>query len=282
MRPILLTLILLLIPALSLSAETVKSADGLDIVYEVMGQGDTTVVLVHCWSCDRTYWREQLETLAANYRVVNIDLAGHGESAAGRADYTMPAFGADVAAVVRQLDLQQVILIGHSMGGTVIIEAAALLPGRVIGLIGIDTLQEPGFNYSTEAVGGFLAPMQVDSKAFIGKFVASMFPEDADTNLVRLVADDMSSAPKDIAISSLRNLLTHDLKSTLETLKVRIACLDSDAHPIDREGWAFYEPGYAAVTMKGVGHFLLLEKPAEFNSRLMAMVKSLETYAGVH
>jgi len=281
MRPILLVLILLLVPAMSLAADTVKSLDDLDIAYDVLGEGDTAVVLIHCWSCDRTYWREQLDALAAKYLVVNIDLAGHGESSLGRNNYLMADFGSDVAAVVKKLDLKQVILVGHSMGGTVAVEAAAQLPGRVIGLIGIDTLQEPGFNYPAQAVEGFLEPMRADFKTRTGQFVASMFPEGADQALIDQVAGDMSDAPPEVAISAMYYLLTHDLKATLETLDVRIACLDSDKAPIDREGWAFYEPGYATMTMEGVGHFLLLEKPAEFNSNFLAMIKSLEKYAGV-
>lgn len=281
MRTYVLVLILLILPSLSLATDTVKSLDDLDIAYDVMGEGETAVVLIHCWSCDRTYWREQLAALSAKYLVVNIDLAGHGESSLGRNNYLMADFGSDVAAVVKRLDLKQVILIGHSMGGTVAVEAAAQLPGRVIGLIGIDTLQEPGFNFPAEAVDGFLAPMRADFKTRTSQFVASMFPDGADSALVDLVAADMSSAPPEVAISAMRNLLLHDLKATLNTLSVRIACLDSDKTPIDREGWAFYEPGYATVTMEGVGHFLLLEKPAEFNSNLLAMIRSLEKYAGV-
>src|SRR5262245_57460546 len=83
-------------------APAVPSADGVPIAYEVHGQGPA-LVLVHGWSCDRSYWKEQIEYLSPQYQLVLIDLAGHGESGLGRKDYTMAAFGADVAAVVDSL-----------------------------------------------------------------------------------------------------------------------------------------------------------------------------------
>ena len=119
-------------------ALTVPSADGVPIAYEVHGQGEPALVLVHGWSCDRGYWKEQIEYLSPQYRLVLVDLAGHGESGMGRKDYTMSAFGADVAAVVDSLGLKNVVLVGHSMGGDVIVEAAKKLPGRVVGLVWVD------------------------------------------------------------------------------------------------------------------------------------------------
>ena len=106
------------------AALTVPSIDGIPIAYEVHGQAEPALVLVHGWSCDRSYWKEQVDYLSPQYRLVLVDLAGHGESGAGRKDYTMASFGADVAAVVDSLKLQKVVLAGHSMGGDVVIEAA--------------------------------------------------------------------------------------------------------------------------------------------------------------
>ena len=79
--------------------DSVASSDGVMIHYDVAGQGDTALVFVHCWSGDRTYWSEMMKRFAGDYRVVAMDLGGHGESGLGRDDWTIPAFGADVAAV---------------------------------------------------------------------------------------------------------------------------------------------------------------------------------------
>ena len=118
--------------------------------------GDLTLLFVHGWSCDRSYWREQVPLFSNGFHVVLVDLAGHGESGLGRECYTMRAFAEDLVAVVDAIDAQQVILIGHSMGGGVIAEAARLLPNRVIGLIGIDTLQDVSYSMTSEELEGMV------------------------------------------------------------------------------------------------------------------------------
>ena len=97
----------------------VTSRDDIPLAFEAHGAGAPAVVLVHGWSCDRSYWNGQVGPLAARYRTVAVDLAGHGESGSGRRAWTMAAFGEDVVAVVEHLGAGPVVLVGHSMGGDV-------------------------------------------------------------------------------------------------------------------------------------------------------------------
>ena len=108
----------------------VTSVDGVRIAYRVQGRGDTAIVLVHGWACDSSYWREQLAALSARYTVVTMDLAGHGASGTNRSDWRIARYGDDVAAVVAALRLHRVVLVGHSMGGPVIVAASQRLPAR--------------------------------------------------------------------------------------------------------------------------------------------------------
>ncbi len=71
----------------------VTSADGIHIAYETRGEGTPALVFVHGWSCDRTYWDGQLPAFSRQFKVVAVDLAGHGESGLGRKTWTMGAFG---------------------------------------------------------------------------------------------------------------------------------------------------------------------------------------------
>lgn len=118
------------------------SPDGVAIHYQTHGAGTPALVFVHGWSCDQSHWKEQVSYFSQRYKVVTIDLAGHGASGVNRDDWTMAAFGEDVTTVVAELDLDQVILIGHSMGGPVIVEAAQRMPERIIGLVGVDAFQD--------------------------------------------------------------------------------------------------------------------------------------------
>ena len=79
---------------------TFRADDGLEIVGEVRGRGDAALVFLHGWCGDREYWKHQVEVFAADYRVVALDQAGHGESGKGRKAWTADGLAGDVEAVV--------------------------------------------------------------------------------------------------------------------------------------------------------------------------------------
>src|SRR5262249_30752044 len=112
--------------------KTIRADDGVDIVCEVRGQGDTALIFLHGWCGDREYWKNQAEAFAADYRIVTLDQAGHGESGKNRKEWTTASLAGDVEAVVKALGLKRVILVGHSMGGPVALMAAKRMPGTVV------------------------------------------------------------------------------------------------------------------------------------------------------
>lgn len=252
---------------------TVPSADGVPIAYEVVGQGSPALVLVHGWSCDRGYWKEQIEYLAPQYKLVLIDLAGHGESGMGRKDYTMAAFGADVAAVVDSLGLDKVVMVGHSMGSDVVVEAAKLLKGKVTGLVWVDEYQSLDAFNPEATVDAFVAKFRKDFRGSTESFVRGMFGPNADPKLVDRIAKDMASAPPSVGLSALRHALLNGptLPATLAELKLPIVALNADRHPTDHASLAKH--GVKAFVMPDIGHFLTLEDPPRFNRSLDSVVK---------
>src|SRR5262249_21572171 len=110
----------------------VRTEDGVNIVCEVLGNGDTALVFLHGWCGDREYWKHQADAFASDYRVVTLDQAGHGESGKKRKHWSIDSLAGDVEAVVKALGLKRVILIGHSMGGPVALMAAKRMPGTVV------------------------------------------------------------------------------------------------------------------------------------------------------
>src|SRR6266542_552180 len=141
---------------------TATSPDRIPIRYHAAGKGDPALVFVHCGGCERSFWDGQVAHFAAKHRVVALDLAGHGQSGAGRKDWTMPAFGQDVVSVVDALGLKRVVLIGHSLGGPVVLEAARRMPGRVAGLVLVDTLVDFEQRLAAEEMEKFLSALQAD------------------------------------------------------------------------------------------------------------------------
>src|SRR6202011_6107803 len=143
---------------------TFRADDGLEIVGEVRGQGDTALIFLHGWCGDREYWKHQVEVFAADYRVVALDQAGHGESGKGRKAWTADGLAGDVEAVVKALALKRVILVGHSMGGPIALLAAKRMPGTVVAVIGVDTLWNAELKLPEEAAKKFMESFEKDFK----------------------------------------------------------------------------------------------------------------------
>lgn len=240
------------------------------------GTGTPALVFVHGWSCDRRYWEGQLEPFSRGFQVVAMDLAGHGESGTGRGAWTIQSFWGDVAAVVETLGLERVVLIGHSMGGDVIMDAARRLPDRVEGLVWVDTYGHLGTPRTLEQIQEFLAPFRADFQETTRTFVRDMlFRPGADESLVEWVTADMSSAPPKVALGSLESSFTvgRVVTEALEALDLPVVAINPAEPPTDIESMERY--GVDVVLMPGVGHFLMMEDPQGFNVLLADVIDEL-------
>jgi pimeloyl-ACP methyl ester carboxylesterase len=257
---------------------TVKSADGITIRYDVWGTDteNPTLVFVHCWCCDRTYWEKQVPYFSKYYKVVTLDLAGHGESGTGRNKYTLDAFAGDVAAVVEKLDLKKIILLGHSMGGPVIAYTAPLLPGRVAGLVAVDTFLNIEQKFTKEQLEMFIAPLRKDfvqgTKGFIRMF---SFTPETDPELIDKILNDMSSAPAEVGLSAMEEMFNSDISAALDKVKVPVYCVNADKFPTNVEAGKRHTVSFNVKTLPKTGHFLMLEKPDDFNKLLHETLKEL-------
>ncbi|MCX6174899.1 MAG: alpha/beta hydrolase [Ignavibacteriales bacterium] len=260
---------------LAQSIGKVKSKDGTEIAYTIQGKGEQALVFVHGWSCNKSYWDEQVKTFSPKYKVVTIDLAGHGESGQNRKNFTPKSFGADIAAVVNKLNLKKVIMIGHSMGGADIIEAAVLLKGRVIGLIGADTFQDLTQTMSKGQAEQFLKPFRENFIQAASGFVKSMFTTTSDTILVKRVVKDISSASPDIAINTLLNLFTYNAVPSLKKINLPIISINNDRYTMQIKENSKYVKSFKVKIMKGIGHFIMLEDPAKFDQLLQESIDEL-------
>jgi pimeloyl-ACP methyl ester carboxylesterase len=258
------------------SEAVVRSKDGVAIRYESTGKAEPAVVLVHCWSCDRHLWDGVVPRLAKERRVVTIDLAGHGASGRDRKEWTIAAFGEDVRAVVDALGLRRVVLVGHSMGGPVTLEAARLMPGRVVGLVPVDTGLNVEQTSSPEEVAGIMAAFERDYRGTADQFTRKyMFTPKSDPALIDRVAARNVAAPPEIAISCLRAALSYDARPTLKEVRVPAHAVNADLYPTDVEANRRHFASYDVTLMKGVGHYLMLEDPARFSEILAAAIAQL-------
>jgi pimeloyl-ACP methyl ester carboxylesterase len=249
---------------------TAVSTDGVPIHYEVEGQGDYTLVFVHGWCTDMSYWDAQIPSFRVYYRVVKLDLAGHGRSGSDRQDWTMEAFGQDVAAVVNKLDLRDIILVGHSMGGPVILESARLLPDRVIGLVGVDTFSDIYLApFSSEQIEVSLEPFRQDFAEGMRRYVLeNYFRFSSSDRLKKRVILEMADMPEHIGIASLEQLLLYDAAPTLQQLSIPIRSINADRPLVYFRRIRDNTGNFTNKFLSNVGHFLMLEQAEVFNRTL--------------
>jgi pimeloyl-ACP methyl ester carboxylesterase len=261
---------------MDIQKDTVLSFDDETIVYQKAGTGEPALVFVHCWSCDRSYWTNQIDYFSEKYKVIAIDLAGHGESGIGRVDWTIENYGKDVKAVIDKEKLNNVILIGHSMGGPVVLAAAELLGNKVKALITIDTFQDIEQKYTQEQLDGFYKSFEKDFVTATKEFVKGMFPDNADSSLVNMIAEDMSSAPPNIALASFRSLFKFDEAANFDKINLPVRFINSAKYPTNLEAAKRHIKDFDLKIIEGVGHFPMLEKTDEFNSALDETIDGLD------
>ncbi|HEX7375134.1 MAG TPA: alpha/beta hydrolase, partial [Steroidobacteraceae bacterium] len=245
-------------------------------------KGEPALVFIHGWSCDSGYWDSQLDALAAGHTVITLDLAGHGKSdTLKRKDWSIENFGADVAAVVHATGRAQVILIGHSMGGPVALAAARLLPGKVIGIVGVDTWRDIAHPFPREAAAPVLRGMRKDFVKATSDFVdGNFFTAQTDPIVRKWIVKDMAAAPPKVAIPALEQLLAFDYRPVLAALDVPLVAINADVPPTDEAATRSLEPRFRVVTMTGVGHFPMMEKPALFNQMLLRITQAWQGRSG--
>jgi pimeloyl-ACP methyl ester carboxylesterase len=255
---------------------TVSSFDGVPIRYHTEGAGEPALVFVHCWCCDRHLWDTQLPAFAPRHRIVTLDMAGHGESGRGRKEWTIEAYAADVRAVADELGVARVILVGHSMGGKVIVEAARTMASRVVGIVPVDAWTSVGEREKVEDVDAFIAPFEADFKTTAAKFLRDyMFVPTTDPGLKQRLVDKTAASPPEVAVASLRQSLLYDLGAALREIEVPIHALNTDKYPTRLDAIRRYAPQFEATIMSGVGHYLMLEDPPRFNRLLAEVVGGL-------
>jgi sigma-B regulation protein RsbQ len=277
----LLTLLLLLafaVPSAQAkpASEVVNSSDGIPIHYSVAGKGDPALVFIHCWGCNRNFWENQVAEFSKTNRVVTIDLPGHGESGAGRTNWSIESYGDDVKTVVTKLGLKRVVLVGSSMGGPIALEAAKRMPDNVVAIVPVDSLQNVEVTITAEQADAVIKQMTADYKgsttALLNQFFFS--PNTPEAVKTRVINEALSRQPE-TAVAILKGIFAYKPGPTMKEIKVPIKAINADLNPTMVEINRKYAPQFDVVIIKGTGHYPMLEDPARFNQMLAEILKSL-------
>lgn len=243
--------------------------------YSLTGQGTRTLVFVHGWCINGSYWNSQVDAFKNQYKVLTLDLAGHGRSKVERKDWSIANYANDVVDLIRQLKLDSVILIGHSMSGNINLLVYDKIPEKVTGFIGIDNLHELGKGQNDTAKAeseAFIKMLETNYTTTAHLFADYLFSPTTDSTVRARVMNDILTADTVRSAATLRSLYEESSKESVysKKLKVPLILINSDRYHVDDKLLTKNTgSGYKVFFVKGTGHYPMIEAPQEFNARLM-------------
>lgn len=234
------------------------------------------LVFVHGFACDRTDWRIQVDSLAAGTTVVEYELPGHGSTPGTPADCTIKAYGAGLARALTELELPPAILVGHSMGCRVVLEANRCQPDNVAGLVLVDGSR---IAQGDPLVARRAMADQLDGdgyQRFVREFFESMFFPSSDPALTKAICDRAMRMPAAVGRALMTDIAGWDageVEAALDTVAVTLLVIQSTTMdtalkrvpltPGQSSPWIdlvrTHVPGAAVTVLTGPGHFPQIE-----------------------
>lgn len=258
-----------LLPVLALSLPVfapAASMDGVFIHSTVRGKGPKTIVFVHGWTCDESSWREQVPVFDKNYRVITLDLPGHGKSSSpANSPLTMELFAKSIEAVRVEAKAGKIVLVGHSMGTPVIRQYARMYPSNVAGMVPVDGVLRLSGSSNAPNPDRVKGP---DGLKYRETMIRGMFGKSASPAIQQHILKMMLAAPETTAYQA---MVATFAPSNWKDDEFDVPALGIYADHSASDDPAYFKkifPEGRTVEVPGTGHFVMLEKPAEFNKLL--------------
>ena len=251
---------------------TVDSFDGVSLSFDNEGDGETTIILVHGWSNTRSIWDNQVLYFSEKYRVIAVDLPGFGESGNNRSEWTIASYGEDISAIIQLLNLKNVVLVGFSLGGPVVIESAVEAQDQVIGVVLVDNLQDVE-SQIPPPVAHYLDSVMMDlvNNPTKEKLVAAgFFKKNIDSSYTRVLSflEGASHIGWSESLAGLINWQNEYCTNSIQAVNAPIIAINSDMQPTNIEAFRKYVPTFDAKIVEDVGHLIMWDNPEEFNRLL--------------
>ena len=195
--------------------------DGIKLVYDERGSGTPAFVFVHGWTCNRSFFHAQAEHFGRRHRVVSLDLRGHGESDRPPGPYPIAAYADDVARLIDTLGLGRVVAVGHSMGGSVVLQLGADHPDMVAGIVMVDPAPFAVPSELRSGVEGMLRAMEAGDQEPRRQFISShLFLPTSDRKLVDDVLNVMMATPTHVAAAAMKGVLAFEAPAVAARCRV--------------------------------------------------------------
>lgn len=253
-----------------------------EINYYQQGQGDTTLLFIHGWCIDGTYWKNQLEYFSKKYNVYAIDLPGFGKSKAVRTNWTIEEYANDVTAFIDTMNLRNVVIIGHSMAGDIMLQAALTNNPKISGIVGVDNFKSIDVVLTPEQMKqmtDFLPLLEKDFKNSAPVYADMMLFHTTTSKEVKdRVKSDFANSNPVIGYETIMTLMQYAYADAqrLEQLNYKLYLVNSDGSPTNEAGLKNHcKNSFHVEPVPATGHYPMIEKPAEFNLALEKILKLL-------
>jgi pimeloyl-ACP methyl ester carboxylesterase len=255
---------------------TALSSDGVEVHCQVTGSGPATLLFVHGWLGSGEWWSAQRDHFAGRYTVALVDLPGHGRSGRARAHWSARQYAEDLRAVVDRIGTQRVVLVGHSMSGAYVVEAASLIPSTAAVIV-VDTLKDLDRVMTYEQANESLfALYRKDFRSAVEELLPRyLFAQSTPAAVRRRLQDEFLKSDPDLAVKVIEPLYRMDIRESARRLAVPVRAINSDFSPTNAEGNRRYLRDYDCASISGTGHYPMLERPDEFNRLLDELLSGL-------
>jgi pimeloyl-ACP methyl ester carboxylesterase len=258
-----------MLPVVALSLSMLASAasvDGISIHSTVRGSGSKTIVFVHGWTCDESSWTQQVPVFEKNYRVITLDLPGHGKSGSPKnGALSMELFAKSIEAVRVEAKAGKIVLVGHSMGTPVIRQYARMYGSSVAGMVPVDGVLHLSGSPNAPNPDRMKGPDGLKNREAM---IRGMFGPSATPAIQDHVLKMMLAAPEATAYQAMSATFA---ASNWADDSFPVPALGIYADHSASDDPAYFKkifPKGTSVEVPGTGHFVMLEKPAEFNKLL--------------
>ena len=280
MRNLVGLLCLIVVPAALLAQPIVSESkfadvDHIKVHYTNYGKGETALVFVHGWAGDETIWSEQAPALAEKIRVITIDLPGHGQSDKPKEiEYDKDLYTRAIDGVIKDAGVKSVVLVGHSNGTPFTREYYRKFSAKVKGLVVVEGPLHAMFDRDT--MEKFVVPLKGDNyPEAAGRVITGMTTPLKDPALKDKIKALMLKTPQYVAVSEFEATADEELwkEDKIDVPVLMILAKQPAWSPEYEQFVRRLVPKLDYQVWENVSHFLMMEKPREFNA---AVLKFLE------
>jgi pimeloyl-ACP methyl ester carboxylesterase len=241
--------------------------DGARIHYVNYGKGDQALVLIHGWTQNADAWRDNVADFAKRNRVIVVELPGHGESDKPQTAYSMDYFARAVEAVMRDAKVKRVVLAGHSMGTPVARQFYRKYPDKTLAIVIVDGSLRPFGDKAMvdQMMAGFRGPKYRD---VVGQMMAFIGGPNLSADLKQRINSASMNAPQHVLVSAFEGMLDPSIwgEDKVNVPVLAIMAKTPLLPPNAEESFRAIAPQIDFQVWDGVGHFLMMEKPKEFDA----------------